>query len=89
MKPFIRITTDFKDNQPQFNTAGLDSEQQGFINGCLKTWQGPDFKDKSFNLAVVFWRNDEDFCGMLTEVEDTFTAQLEFEATWENAGMTL
>lgn len=89
MNPFIRFATEFNGSQPQFDTAGLDSEQQTFINGCLKVWQGPDFKDKSFNLAMVMWKNEKDFAAMMVEVEDPFLSQLEFEATWENAGMTL
>lgn len=89
MKPFIRISTDIKGSQPVFDYQGLDTEQRAFIAGCLKTWSQKEFQNKPWNLAVVFWRHEKDFCGMLTEVEDTFTAQLEFEAQWENAGMTL
>jgi hypothetical protein len=89
MKPFLRITTNINGSQPVFDTTGLDSKQQEFINGCLKTWQQPEFQNKPWNLAVVMWKSKKDFCGMLTEVEDPFIAQMEFESTWENAGMTL
>jgi hypothetical protein len=89
MTPFIRFTTEFNNNQPQFNTDGLDSKQQAFINGCLTTWKNAENMDKPFNLAMVMWKNEQDFCGLIVEVEDPVIAQLEFEATWENAGLEL
>lgn len=88
MRPFYRFTTNFNGHIPVFDTSGLDDKQLNFLNGCVKVWDNPDFKDKGFNLASVFWRNNKDFAGTIVTVDDPFIAQLEMEAMLIDAGLS-
>ena len=67
MKEIFITTTTFKGGTPVFNKAGLDFSQKRFVDKMAKLIN-KDKKPK--NVAMVYWRNEEDFCGMGMHVED-------------------
>ena len=82
MKPFMITTTEFQNGQPRFILKGLSFGQRRFVEGCVKAFREQTIPDA--NLSVIYWKNSEDFAGMMLPAEDPFIAELEFTAMFED-----
>ena len=88
IEPFFRMTTQFDaQGLPVFDKAEMTAAQLGFTagmeKGFLKTRAAKP--QERFNFASFYYRNAEDFGGVMLESRDVAEAQREFQKFWDGS----
>jgi len=89
IEPFFRLTTQFDaQGLPVIDKSGMTVAQLGFTRGMEKSFQKTrEAKPEAqFNFASFYYRNPEDFGGVMLESRDPAEAQSKFQQWWDEAG---